>query len=137
MSYGGEFCLANFNNCCNTWGQNIVNASKESAWLSCAGEMFRLFGDYFVPGRAENLESGEEGLRLQILRSDEGDRFFLVNNTGEPYTVQVEGAYEGETLVGPHRLARITEQEHPITRTAVSGRDSISLAPWSLTALKI
>ncbi len=137
MSYGGEFRLANFNNCCNTWGQNIINASKESAWLSCAGEMFRLFGDYFVEGTAENLESGVPGLRLQILRSGEGDRFFLVNNTREEYTVQVDGGYEGECLSGPDRLARITEREHPLSRKTVSGEGSITLPAWSVTALKI
>ncbi|MDR3184817.1 MAG: hypothetical protein LBT49_05375 [Prevotellaceae bacterium] len=43
LSYGGEFFLANFNNCVNTWGQNIIEASKEVAWLSPMGEVFRFF----------------------------------------------------------------------------------------------
>lgn len=35
ISYGGEFALANFNNMCNTWGQNIIEATKETCYLSC------------------------------------------------------------------------------------------------------
>ncbi|HET6487278.1 MAG TPA: hypothetical protein VFH83_12700, partial [Spirochaetia bacterium] len=46
ISYGGEFALANFNNCVNTWGGNIINASKEGAWLSPAGRVFELFRDF-------------------------------------------------------------------------------------------
>ena len=43
LSFGGEYYLANFNNCVNTWGQNVIEASKEGAWLSPMGEVFRFF----------------------------------------------------------------------------------------------
>lgn len=43
LSYGGEYYLANFNNCVNTWGQNVIEASKEGAWLSPMGEVFKFF----------------------------------------------------------------------------------------------
>jgi alpha-L-arabinofuranosidase len=43
LSYGGEYYLANFNNCVNTWGQNVIESSKEGAWLSPMGEVFRFF----------------------------------------------------------------------------------------------
>jgi hypothetical protein len=40
---GGEFAFANFNNYANTWGQNVMECSKESAYLSPAGQVFELF----------------------------------------------------------------------------------------------
>lgn len=43
LSYGGDYYLANFNNCVNTWGQNVIEASKEGAWLSPMGEVFKFF----------------------------------------------------------------------------------------------
>ncbi|MCD7937532.1 MAG: hypothetical protein LUG98_11775 [Tannerellaceae bacterium] len=43
LSYGGEFYLSNFNNCVNTWGQNVIESSKQRAWLSPTGEVFRFF----------------------------------------------------------------------------------------------
>lgn len=43
LSYGGEYYLANFNNCVNTWGQNVIEAAKEGAWLSPMGEVFKFF----------------------------------------------------------------------------------------------
>lgn len=38
ISYGGDFALANFNNFCNTWGQNVMEATKDGAYLSCMGK---------------------------------------------------------------------------------------------------
>jgi alpha-L-arabinofuranosidase len=43
LSYGGDYYLANFNNCVNTWGQNVIEASGEGAWLSPMGEVFYFF----------------------------------------------------------------------------------------------
>ena len=43
LSYGGDYYLTNFNNCVNTWGQNVIEASKEGAWLSPMGEVFKFF----------------------------------------------------------------------------------------------
>jgi hypothetical protein len=34
---GGDFLFANFNNLVNTWGQNVIECSKEGVWLSAAG----------------------------------------------------------------------------------------------------
>lgn len=43
ISIGGRFHLANFNNCVNTWGQNIIESSKEGAWLSPVGQVMHFF----------------------------------------------------------------------------------------------
>ena len=39
---GGEFAFSNFNNFANTWGQNLVECAKETAYLSPAGHVFEL-----------------------------------------------------------------------------------------------
>lgn len=136
MSYGGEFVSANFNNCCNTWGQNIIEASKKTSWLSCSGEMFRFFGEYFLEGDAVNYETGVKGVSAQEIDSANGRRFFLVNNTGEEVTVALDGTWAGELLVGPDQLAKISENENPLSRTAVTASGSITLPAWSIAALK-
>ena len=63
LSYGGEFFLANFNNCVNTWGQNIIESSKEGAWLSPCGRVFEFFRDddssYPLETRMDRDEGGE------------------------------------------------------------------------------
>lgn len=136
MSYGGEFASANFNNCCNTWGQNIINASKQTAWLSCAGEMFAFLSEYFIEGMAVNYDSGKEGLSVQGIDRPEGRRLFLVNNTGEPLTVAVEGSWRGEELSASGQLVQITQEENPLVRKPVEASSEISLSPWSIVALK-
>ena len=135
MSYGGEFASANFNNCCNTWGQNIVNASKERAWLSCAGEMFKLFGDYFVEGVPVNYDSGVQGVSVQGLTGAE-ERFFVVNNTPDPVEVAVDGAWQGEILCAPDQLSRITQEENPVVRRPATAHDSVQVPAWGIAALK-
>jgi alpha-L-arabinofuranosidase len=41
LAQGGELNSTNFNNCVNTWGQNIIEASKEGAWLSPVGHVYK------------------------------------------------------------------------------------------------
>lgn len=61
MSYGGEFAIANFNNMCNTWGQNVIEATKDTCYLSCMGEVFCFFNRNFEPCYAVKTVAGEEG----------------------------------------------------------------------------
>ena len=80
MSYGDEFALASFNNCCNTWGQNIINASKDSAWLSCAGEVMSFMIKHFKDGAESfNLKTDDELVDAQKIVFD--------NNQGTIYLV--------------------------------------------------
>jgi alpha-L-arabinofuranosidase len=39
---GGDFEFACFNNLCNTWGQNIIESSKDTCYISAAGRIFEL-----------------------------------------------------------------------------------------------
>lgn len=63
LSYGGNFFLSNFNNCVNTWGQNVIESSKEGAWLSPMGEVFRFFAshDDRFPLQSELLSGNRKG----------------------------------------------------------------------------
>ncbi len=40
---GGDFAFSNFNNFANTWGQNVIECPKDTAYLSPAGHVFELF----------------------------------------------------------------------------------------------
>src|SRR5665647_159433 len=40
---GGDFAWMNFNNLGNCWGQNVIECSKETVWLSAAGLVMELF----------------------------------------------------------------------------------------------
>jgi len=40
---GGDFAFSNFNNFANTWGQNVIECPKDSAYLSPVGHVFELF----------------------------------------------------------------------------------------------
>jgi len=136
MTYGGEFHSANFNNCCNTWGQNIVEASKDKAWLSCAGEMFAFFGRHFREGaQVQPYETGDEYVRAAELKNADGRTLYLVNNTDKAVEVELDGDWQGECLSGPGQLAQVTEDNNPLMREALTGAGPLTLPPWSLTAL--
>jgi len=136
MSCGGEFTLANFNNCCNTWGQNIINASKDSAWLSCAGMMFAFFGRHFIDGATSTAyETGVDGLLVQSLEKDDLKRIFLVNNTSEEFEVAVEGTYSGEALRAPDQLSTVTENDNPVQMLELNGENSIIMKPFSIAVI--
>ena len=136
MSYGGEFVSANFNNCCNTWGQNIIEASKNGAWLSCAGEVFRLLGEYFrEDARAQDYDTGRGDLRVLKLVSGDGETLYLVNDSPESLETAFPGAWKGERISAPGQLSRATEGDRPVLREQVAAEDAIPLPPWSVTAL--
>ena len=82
MSYGGEFSLANFNNMCNTWGQNLIEASLEKAWLSCAGEVFAFFARHFKPCTASALQSDNPLIHAVETRQEDGGTCLFVINHG-------------------------------------------------------
>lgn len=58
---GGDFVFANFNNLANTWGQNVIECSKSSVWLSATGRVFELMSRMpsAWPLRTEHLDAPE------------------------------------------------------------------------------
>lgn len=73
LSYGGDYYLANFNNCVNTWGQNVIEASKEGSWLSPMGEVFRFFS---VQNEKYPLQSRLFGNRIETREAKAGNEVF-------------------------------------------------------------
>ena len=114
ISYGGEFALANFNNMCNTWGQNIIEATKDSCYLSCMGKVFAMFAKVFEPCRAASVETGEEKLFALATRTESGKRqLYLINHSGEEHEVVLpEGSWVlSAGIRGTARMAHETKYE--------------------------
>ena len=114
ISYGGEFALANFNNMCNTWGQNIIEATKDSCYLSCMGKVFAMFAKVFEPCRAASVETGEEKLFALATRTESGKRqLYLINHSGEEHEVVLpEGSWVlSAGIQGIARMAHETKYE--------------------------
>ena len=147
LSYGGEFYLANFNNCVNTWGQNIIESSKENAWLSPSGRIFEFFtagfdGKYPL---ATKLSAGAVPmLKAQACETGAGGIvIYVVNLATETQTLRMAlppgyHAISDETLFAPDRLTRITQQKCEIQNgkiTSAANGDWM-LPPLSVTKLK-
>lgn len=117
MGYGGEFALANFNNMCNTWGQNVIEATKEECYLSCMGEVFRFFRRNFVPcyavqttahddadeapkGSGDGADVLETVSALLTRGTDGGEKLYLVNHSSRMLPVQLpEGAWQCDDAI--------------------------------------
>jgi len=117
ISYGGEFALANFNNMCNTWGQNAIEASKDTAWLSCMGEVFSLFRRTFAPCTACAADTGDELLFALFTRDDAGaQRLYIVNHGREAKTVGLPAGYKVcvDGLTAAKRSAYASQNCRPV-----------------------
>lgn len=107
MSYGGEFALANFNNMCNTWGQNLIEAWHEGSALSNMGRVFAMFRRNFRPCRACDTHTDDARLFAQRVRDDDGDALYLINHSSEVIDAKLpEGEWAFcEGLSAPDRLS--------------------------------
>ncbi len=85
ISYGGDvFEISNFNNLCNTWGQNIINASKDKCWISCCGRVFKFLREHFSPCVSTPVKTGVEGIYALLTKDCDGkERMFLINMLSE------------------------------------------------------
>ena len=142
LSHGGELNHTNFNNCCNTWGQNIIESAKEGAWLSAAGRVFEFMKnrnlDY--PLSTGLSTSGDVYLTTQACSTEDGNIIIFIVNQGTkavsttldlPSDCKVTAT---ETLFAPSRLSRaklgndqIQFEHRDITAT------DLSLRPVSIT----
>lgn len=89
ISYGGEiFEISNFNNLCNTWGQNIINASKDKCWLSCCGKVFKFIRQHFSPCVSASVETGVDGVYALLTKDCNGnEKMFFINMLSESIEV--------------------------------------------------
>ena len=134
VSYGGEFALANFNNLCNTWGQNLIEASADRAWLSCMGEIFSFFRRHFRPCLARPVQAegeGAEKLFALLTRAESGDKLYIINHSAAAFeTALPEGTWVHlETLTGKGRMYGVTETETPVYSAVPEEKDGYILLP--------
>lgn len=107
LSYGGMFAHANFNNMTNTWGQNLIEASKEKVWLSGMGKVFAFFAERYTPSRASEAGTGSETLYALETKDEKGrKKLWLVNHASKACEVVLPAEYRGRVsgLVGKGRL---------------------------------
>lgn len=93
LSYGGEFVLANFNNCVNTWGQNIIESSREGAWLSPSGRVFEFFrnDDSAWPLATSGDPPGDPAINVLACETKSGDiNLYAVNRGSAPVRVELQ-----------------------------------------------
>lgn len=109
ISYGGEFALANFNNMCNTWGQNIIDASKDDCVLSNMGQVFSFFRRNFKPCMAAGTETDDARIFAQRIRCEDGDGLYVINHAGVPVEAELPAGewrcvdgLSAETRISPH-----------------------------------
>lgn len=134
ISYGGDFALANFNNMCNTWGQNVIEASKDGCALSCMGQVFALFGRTFQPCVAAKVDTGDSRLFALLTKSADGcEQLYVVNHSGSAITARLP---QGEWQVqdGLRGERRLVCQPQPYCPQIQNG--AVDFAPLSLLALK-
>ncbi len=139
ISYGGEFALANFNNMTNTWGQNIIEASKDKAWLSCMGEIFAFFKRNFSPCLASVAEVGDPDVFAIFTKDDAGkEQLYVINHSGSEKELSIpDGFASVEGMTSERRSAHVTETEKPIIRIAPEVRDgSVAIPKLSVTVFE-
>ena len=124
MTYGGEFALANFNNMCNTWGQNIIESSKDKCWLSCMGEIFAMFARVFESCIASEVECDDTRMFAVAAQTLSGKKqLYLINHSSSAIDIELPGdeLFAGnwkvvDGLQGSGRMAHITEKESCVSQ---------------------
>lgn len=122
FSYGGDFALANFNNMCNTWGQNVIEATKDTCYLSCMGKVFALFSHVFEPCFASPVQTGKENLFAMAVRTVNGrEQLYIINHAGEACDIVLpEGKWIcREGLAGSGRMVSETRQRDCVKKCMV------------------
>lgn len=141
MSYGGEiFEISNFNNLCNTWGQNVINASKDKCWISCCGRVFKFIREHFSPCMAANVITGCEGIyALMTMDANKKKRMFLINSLSEEADISLK-EFDFKTayvLSGKGRMYYEKENESCVNeKTFEIHTDEINLDGLSLCCLE-
>jgi hypothetical protein len=112
MSLGGSFHLANFNNCANTWGGNIIECSKEGVWKSANGLVFKFYKNFKekYPLRSE-IENDNNLVRILACETDGGIIVDVVNKgySGVTLKLALPPGFKPEfmeTLYAPDKLSR-------------------------------
>lgn len=131
ISYGGEiFEISNFNNLCNTWGQNVINSSKDRCWISCCGRVFKFLREHFSPCIASSVGTGDEGVFALLTKDNDGkNRMFLINLHSASVEVSLSGLdmKKAYTLSCDKRMSYEKENESFVYENEYDLKDSFVL----------
>lgn len=119
--------FANFNNLVNTWGQNVVEASKSAAWISVVGRVFEFFAGSQAtwPVRVSPTEHQNQ-IFAAAARSKAKDRLIInLVNVGQEGPIQISlhepdeawAAKSTRGIAAPSLLSRNTEAEQNCVKT--------------------
>jgi hypothetical protein len=144
LAQGGELCSTNFNNCVNTWGQNIIEASKEGCWLSPVGHVYKFFAPLDARYPLETAVTQPAGVFVDAQACDTKDGLgvnLLVVNRGTkpvPAGLVLPPGYRTESvecLYAPDRLSRATlaRSDVQVEQQPAGRSNAITLRPVSLT----
>ncbi len=142
LSHGGELNHTNFNNCCNTWGQNIIESAKEGAWLSAAGRVFDFMKNKNLAYPLKTgLTAGDDVyLTAQACSTEDGNMIIFIVNQGTktvPIKLELPSGSKvttTETLFAPDRLSRakLNDDQIQFERRDVTSTD-LTLRSISIT----
>lgn len=151
---GGDFEFGNFNNLCNTWGQNIIESTKEKAYISASGRVCELMSrsDIAWIQKTDTLKnnknvvvqagtsSDKKLMTIYILNySDNAQRIttdlsaFAVNTSGcRIRTLFADGPYAYNKWPETDRIKKSDE-----TTNLKNSKPVFDLRPWSLTEVQV
>ncbi len=152
---GGDFEFANFNNLCNTWGQNIIECPKDTVIISAAGKVFELMSRSKSAWvlTTDTLASAK-GVIVQSTTNLNKDRliFYLLNyNQGQSLINLDLSAFK---VTSNEATVRTVFSDNPLGSNAVSVKNKVlsaeqfirmrntkkpqfTLKPWSVTEITI
>jgi hypothetical protein len=144
LAQGGELRSTNFNNCVNTWGQNIIEASKEGCWLSPVGHVYKFFAPLDARYPLETAVTKPAGVFVDAQACDtkdgQGVNLLVVNRGTKavPTELVLPQGYRAESvecLWAPDRLSRTTlaKSDIQMEQQTAAGANAITLRPVSVT----
>jgi len=156
---GGDFEFANFNNLANTWGQNIIECTRDTVFISAAGKVFELMsrspvsqvlrtdtlaglpGLFIQPGMTGNLTTAPDTLVVYSLnyRSDRPTLMLdLTSLKMGPVRVVTRAVHAADPLVynsfGAPNEVKTSSGNFSLKK---SGKVTIRIEPWSVTEINI
>ena len=144
LSLGGEFLHGNFNNCCNTWGGNVIESAKEKAWYSPAGLMMGFFTGSSGMYPLETLVVSKEEIpvySVALEQNDGGLTIFVLNRAKSERAVELnipnEFKFEsGTCLSAESPLARMLADRSEITRNEIKpSGNTLTLPPLCIARI--
>jgi hypothetical protein len=152
---GNDFLWSNFNNLANTWGQNIIECPKDTAFISSVGRVFELMSKSKSAWvlKTDTL-TNVNGVFIQATTSANKDKliFYLLNYL--PSQSQVNLDLTAFNITAKEAVVKTVNSEGPFsantsanTKKVLSSEQVIkinstkkpvfTLKPWSVTEITL